>query len=64
MIISLTKQILPFCLFLMNRKEEIVNSIENIYNNQKERYNEQLQQLYEVFHFIDILNSLQINIMN
>ncbi len=48
----------------MNRKEEIVNSIENIYNNQKERYNEQLQQLYEVFHFIDILNSLQINIMN
>lgn len=48
----------------MNRKEEIVNSIENIYNNQKERYNEQLQQLYEVFYFIDILNSLQINIMN
>ena len=64
MIISLTKQIFPFCLFFMNRKEEIVNSIENIYNNQKERYNEQLQQLYEVFHFIDILNSLQINIIN
>lgn len=36
----------------MERKQELVETIESVYNNQKERYNDQLRQLYEVMFFV------------
>lgn len=36
----------------MERKQELVEAIESVYNSQKERYNDQLRQLYEVIVFV------------